>query len=99
MELWRVPDKKAVPPLAGLIIPPAYVFLHVFICLVLFGAVWEKELYLISSVQFGQNAKTPLWLVTILRYSKVASSNMSCLKADAGYFILLINGTFYPHLL
>ena len=34
-------------------------------CLVLFGAVWQTELYLTSSVWFGQNRKTPLRLVTI----------------------------------
>ena len=33
--------------------------------LVLFGAVRQTELYLTSSVRFGQNRKTPLRLVTI----------------------------------
>ena len=33
-------------------------------CLVLFGAVRQTELYLTSSVQFGQNSKTPLRSVT-----------------------------------
>ena len=33
-------------------------------CLVLFGVVQQRELYLTSSVLFGQNSKTPLRLVT-----------------------------------
>ena len=39
-------------------------FLHVFMCSVLFDAVRQTELYLTSSVQFGQNRKTPLQSVT-----------------------------------
>jgi hypothetical protein len=41
-------------------------FLHVFMCLVLFGVVRLTELYLTSSVLFGQNVKTQLRSVTTL---------------------------------
>ena len=47
-------------------------FLHVFMCSVLFDAVRQTELYLTSSVHFGQNGKTPLRSVaTYLVESKV----------------------------
>ena len=36
-------------------------FLHVLFCTVL---IWETELRLTCLVWFGQNGKTPLWLVT-----------------------------------
>ena len=42
-------------------------FLHVIMCLILFGAVWRTELYLTSSVWFGQNGKTPLRSVTTFK--------------------------------
>ena len=46
-------------------------------------------------IDFNKYFKVPL----ILRYSKVASSNMTCLEAQAGLFRLLMKGISGPYVL